>query len=105
MQGGTTLQFSAWCYYSNGVTDNCSLPDVYGYSVTAWNTSNPTVMTVGQVGFGSPGLAFATGPGVAYVQAQIGSIASSTWVITVGAGDPVITIKGRVTFKGQVTPN
>jgi hypothetical protein len=107
MTGGSTLQFSVFCYYNNGQPgDNCSTPDQYGSVVTGWTTSNPAVMAIGAVGSTHPGLVTATGAGVAQITAQIGSITSSQWVVTVSGGSmPAITIKGRVTFKGLVTPN
>jgi hypothetical protein len=109
MTGGSTLQFSAYCYYNNGVTDNCSSTDQYGYAVTQWFTSNNGVLSIAPVGSGSAaGLVLATGGGTAYIEAMIGSITSSEWVVTVAGGSPsspAITVRGRVTFKGHVSPN
>jgi hypothetical protein len=106
MTVGGTLQFSAFCYYTGTpAVNNCSNPDPYGYAVTQWVSSNPAVLTIGAVGSATPGLVTATGAGTAFVQAQVGSLNSSQWVISVVVGNPAITIKGRVTFKGRVTPN
>jgi hypothetical protein len=106
MTVGGLLQFSAYCYSNSGVTDKCSSRDVYGYAVTGWVASNTSAMASGQVGGTMRGLVVPTGAGVAYIQAQIGSIGSSEWVVNVSGGNPpAITIKGRVSFKGRVTPN
>lgn len=87
---GRTLQFGAYCIYSNGVTTNCSVADIYGNAVTTWTSSVPAAVTIGQVGSANAGLATAVGAGTPYILAQVGSIALNKWNLTVSA--PAVTL-------------
>ncbi len=87
-----TLQFSAYCVYSNGQTILCSNPgnDPYGDVVSAWSSTNTAVMTVGAFGTAASGIVTAVAAGTANVQAVVnGTLYSNYWGITVSAATAV----------------
>ena len=92
MYVGGTLQFSAFCQYSNGNTTNCSVADIYGNAVTQWTSSNTVSVTVGNVGSPNPGLATAVAAGSPYIQAHVGSVALNQWDLTIT--NPPVTLTG-----------
>lgn len=99
---GGTLQFAANCVYSNGQTTNCSVADVYGNAVTNWTTSNAAVVTIGAVGSANPGLATAIAAGAPTIQANVGSIMTTAFGLTISA--PTATLTGvSLTITGGVT--
>jgi hypothetical protein len=57
--GGATTQMTGQCYYaSSGQTLACSpTADANGSQITAWGSSNSTILAVGLVSSGSPGVA------------------------------------------------
>jgi hypothetical protein len=81
---GITLGFDAYCQYSDGSTNKCTTPDIYGNTVTAWTSSNTSVFTIGAVGSPHPGLVLGVSGGNANVGATLtGSIAATPTRITV----------------------
>lgn len=80
---GQTLQFSAFCQYSNGSTTNCTQPDIYGNGVSEWTSTATGVVTIGAAGTAEAGLATAAAAGSAQVQAIIGSTYSNPWFLTI----------------------
>ena len=90
---GSTLQFSALCTYSNGATQDCTVTDLYGDAVSRWVSSQPSVMSIGNVGTSTPGLATAITAGSANAQATIdGSLMSNPWTVTVSS--PTVNLTG-----------
>jgi hypothetical protein len=89
---GGTLQFSAYCTYSNSTTTNCSVADMYGNAVTTWASSNTVSVTIGAAGSANPGLATAVGAGTPYIQAHVGTVALNQWNLTVTA--PTVSLTG-----------
>jgi hypothetical protein len=89
---GGTLQFSAYCTYSNSTTTNCSVADMYGNAVTSWTSSNTASVTIGAVGSANPGLATAVGTGTPYMKAYVGSVGLNQWDLTVTA--PAVSLTG-----------
>lgn len=87
-----TLQFSAYCQYSNNTTTNCSVPDIYGNGVTQWLSSNTAEITVGAVGSASPGLATAIAAGSPNIQAYVGAVHLNEWVLYIS--NPPVTLTG-----------
>ena len=92
MYVGGTLQFSAYCQYSNGTTTNCSVPDIYGNGVTQWLSSNTAEVTVGDVGSANPGLATAVAVGSPNIQAYVGSVHLNEWVLYIS--NPPVSLTG-----------
>ena len=92
MYVGGTLQFSAYCQYSNSTTTNCSVPDIYGNGVTQWLSSNPAEVTVGAVGSASPGLATAVATGSPNIQAYVGTVHLNEWVLYISS--PPVSLTG-----------
>ncbi len=92
MTVGGTLQFSAYCQYSNSTTTNCSVPDIYGNGVTQWLSSNTGQVTVGAVGSANPGLAGAVGVGSPNIQAYVGAVHLNEWVLYISA--PAVSLTG-----------
>jgi len=92
MYVGGTLQFSAYCQYSNSTTTNCSVPDIYGNGVTQWLSSNPAEVTVGAVGSASPGLATAVATGSPNIQAYVGTVHLNEWVLYIS--NPPVSLTG-----------
>jgi hypothetical protein len=92
MYVGGTLQFSAYCQYSNSTTTNCSVPDIYGNGVTQWLSSNTAEVTVGAVGSASPGLATAVAAGSPNIQAYVGTVHLNEWVLYIS--NPPVTLTG-----------
>jgi hypothetical protein len=89
---GGTLQFSAYCQYSNSTTTNCSVADIYGNAVTQWLSSNTGEVTVGAVGSANPGLATAVAVGSPNIQAYVGGVRLNEWVLTISA--PAVSLTG-----------
>jgi hypothetical protein len=89
---GGTLQFSAYCNYSNSTTTNCSVADIYGNAVTSWTSSNTGSVTIGAVGSANPGLASAVAAGTPYIKAYVGTVGLNQWDLTVSA--PTVTLTG-----------
>ena len=89
---GGTLQFSAYCTYSNSTTTNCTVTDMYGNAVTSWTSSNTASVTIGAVGSANPGLATAVGTGTPYMKAYVGSVGLNQWDLTVTA--PAVSLTG-----------
>jgi hypothetical protein len=89
---GGTLQFSAYCTYSNSTTTNCTVADMYGNAVTSWTSSNTASVTIGAVGSANPGLATAVGTGTPYIKAYVGSVGLNQWDLTVTA--PAVSLTG-----------
>jgi len=92
MTVGGTLQFSAYCQYSNSTTTNCSVADIYGNAVTQWLSSNTSEVTVGAVGSAHPGLATAVGAGSPNIQAYVGAVHLNEWVLYIS--NPTISLTG-----------
>jgi uncharacterized protein YjdB len=74
---GSTLQFAAKCTYSNSQVTDCTVPDIYGNGVTAWNTSLP-----GYVSLSTSGLATAVAAGASNLTASIGTVVSPIYMLT-----------------------
>jgi hypothetical protein len=99
---GGTLQFSAYCQYSNSTTTNCSVADMYGNAVSSWASSNTVSVTIGAVGSANPGLATAVGAGTPYIKAYVGSVGLNQWDLTVTS--PAVSLTGvSLTTTGGVT--
>lgn len=82
---GQTLQFTAFCVYSDGTKTSCSSgPDIWGNMVLTWQSSNTAAVTIGAVGSTHPGLATAVGPGVSNITAMLGGGANAAIEVTVG---------------------
>jgi trimeric autotransporter adhesin len=92
MTVGGTLQFSAYCQYSNSTTTNCSVADIYGNAVTQWLSSNTSEVTVGAVGSANPGLATAVAAGSPNIQAYVGSVHLNEWVLYIS--NPPVSLTG-----------
>ena len=92
MTVGGTLQFSAYCQYSNGTTTNCTVPDIYGNGVTQWVSSNTAEVTVGAVDSGGPGLVTAVAAGSPNIQAYVGTVHLNEWVLYVS--NPAVSLTG-----------
>ncbi len=88
---GQTLQFAAFCQYSNGATTNCTQPDIYGNGVTRWASTATGVVTVGAAGSSTAGLATGAATGSAQVQAIVGSVYSKPWFLTIQI--PTVTLQ------------
>jgi Chitobiase/beta-hexosaminidase C-terminal domain/Bacterial Ig-like domain (group 2) len=89
MTTGSTLQFTAYAVYSDGSAG--LLPDEEGNAVTGWNTSNHSVAKVS-----SGGHVTAMAAGGVQVQATVGSVKSSPWVVTVSSPAAPATAAARV---------
>jgi uncharacterized protein YjdB len=92
MTVGGTLQFSAYCQYSNSTTTNCSVADIYGNAVKQWLSSNTSEVTVGAVGSAHPGLATAVGAGSPNIQAYVGAVHLNEWVLYIS--NPTVSLTG-----------
>jgi Bacterial Ig-like domain (group 2) len=92
MTVGGTLQFSAYCQYSNSTTTNCSVADIYGNAVTQWLSSNTSEVTVSAVGSAHPGLATAVGAGSPNIQAYVGAVHLNEWVLYIS--NPTVSLTG-----------
>jgi hypothetical protein len=99
---GGTLQFSAYCQYSNSTTTNCSVADIYGNAVTQWLSSNTGEVTVGAVGTANPGLATAIAAGSPNIQAYAGAVHLNEWVLNIS--NPAVSLTGlSIATAGGVT--
>lgn len=89
---GGSVQFAVLCNYSDGTSTQCfPTPDQYGNTVTSFTTTDPTIVTIGNIGSLHPGLATGVSPGNANVQAIItGSHTSSPWGLVVSPSLPSI---------------
>ena len=76
MAPGATLQFTAHGDYSDGST--APLPDVYGNKVTLWNTTNHGVAKISSLGH-----ATALALGKVSIEAAVGTLAATPWLVTV----------------------
>jgi hypothetical protein len=92
MTVGGTLQFSAYCQYSNSTTTNCSVADIYGNAVTQWLSSNTGEVTIGAPGSANPGLATAVAVGSPNIQAYVGAVRLNEWVLYISA--PAVSLTG-----------
>jgi hypothetical protein len=102
MTVGGTLQFSAFCQYSNSTTTNCSVADIYGNAVTQWLSSNTSEVTVGAVGSANPGLATAIAAGSPNIQAYVGAVHLNEWVLDIS--NPAVSLTGlSIATTGGVT--
>jgi trimeric autotransporter adhesin len=90
---GGTIQFHAYCAYSNASTQDCSVTDIYGDVVTAWGSSNTAVMSMQNVGGASPGLATGLTAGSANATAVVNGVTNATpYAVTVTP--PAVTLTG-----------
>jgi hypothetical protein len=87
---GGTLQFTAFCHYSDGSATNCQVADTHGNAVTSWVTSDPSQAAVGAVGSANPGLVTAVGAGAPSIQAYVGAIQSAAYGLTISS--PAVTL-------------
>lgn len=79
---GQTIQFTAFCSYSDGTSYACSAaPDKYGNTVLSWASSNTGAVTIGAVSSTTPGLATAVGSGTASITAVLGGGANAMVVV------------------------
>ena len=46
VETGASVQMNAACHYNNGATTSCNTTDAYGNSVSSWNTSNTSIVTI-----------------------------------------------------------
>lgn len=99
---GGTLQFTAFCHYSDSSTTDCTAADIYGNTVTTWSSSNTAVATIGAAGSDNAGLVTAVAPGSDSIQATIGGVYSSTWGLTI-SNAPVTLSNISLATTGGVT--
>ncbi len=96
-----TIQFAARCHYSKGTDQDCTVTDIYGDAVTAWNSSSPSLVSVANVGSADPGLATCVAVGSATVTATINStVASSPSTVTVSSPTVALTAVSVATTGG-----
>jgi hypothetical protein len=98
-----TLQFAARCHYATGTDQDCTVTDIYGDAVTAWNSSNSSLVSVENVGSANPGLAACVAVGSASITATVdNTVASSPSTVTVSS--PSVTLTGvSLATSGGVT--
>jgi hypothetical protein len=98
-----TIQFAARCHYSIGTDQDCTVTDIYGDAVTAWNSSSSSLVSVENVGGADPGLATCVAVGSASITATIdNTLASSATTVTVSS--PTVTLTGvSLSTTGGVT--
>jgi hypothetical protein len=102
MTVGGTLQFSAFCTYSDSSQTNCTVADVHGNAVTNWITSDAAKATIGAVGSANPGLVTAVATGTPSMTANVGTHLSSAFALTIAT--PAVTLTGvTITTTGGVT--
>ena len=83
---GATIQFAARCHYTTGTDQDCTVTDIYGDAVTAWNSITPSLVSVENVGAVNPGLAACVAVGNASVTATVNNtLASSASTVTVSS--------------------
>jgi hypothetical protein len=92
MTVGGTLQFAAMCLYSDSSTTNCTVPDVHGNGVTLWTSSNTALATIGAAGSASPGLVTAIAAGTPTISANVGSVVTPTFSLTISP--PSVSLTG-----------
>ena len=96
-----TIQFAARCHYSKGTDQDCTVTDIYGDAVTAWNSSSPSLVSVANVGSADPGLATCVAVGSATITATINStVASSPSTVTVSSPTVALTAVSVATTGG-----
>ena len=98
---GATLQFAARCHYTTGTDQDCTVTDIYGDAVTAWNSSNSSLVSVENVGSANPGLAACVAVGSASITATINNtLASSASTVTVSSPSVTLTAISLATTGG-----
>lgn len=82
---GGSAQFVGYCTYSDGTAVPCwPTPDQFGNTFTHFTSSDPTKMTVGDIGSAHPALAVGVSVGTANVQGTVtGGLAANPWPITI----------------------
>ena len=96
---GSTSQLVAKCHYSSGADQDCTVTDIYGHAVSAWNTSDATKATVS-----SGGLVTAVAAGTPSITALVnpGSVTSAAYPITIT--NPAVSLTGvSLSTAGGVT--
>jgi hypothetical protein len=89
---GGTLQFHAYCAYAGAATQDCSVTDIYGDTVTAWGSSATGVLSLGAVSGSHPGLATGVAAGTANATAIVnGSVNATPYAVTVTTPSPTLT--------------
>ena len=97
---GGTLQFAARCVYSDGSTTDCTVADIYGNAVTIWTTGDAAEATISAVGSADPGLVTAVAAGTPNISANIGSLVSSAFPLTVDTPSVTLTALSLATTNG-----
>jgi Bacterial Ig-like domain (group 2)/Chitobiase/beta-hexosaminidase C-terminal domain len=77
MTMGSTMQLTVYVTYADGTTG--TLPDASGNVVTSWNTTDHKVAVIS-----SRGQATALSQGVINMEAMVGTLRLSPWLVTVG---------------------
>jgi Chitobiase/beta-hexosaminidase C-terminal domain len=88
-----TIQFAARCHYTTGADQDCTVTDIYGDAVTAWNSSTPSLVSIANVGSATPGLATCVAVGSATITATVDNTVTSS-ATTVTVSSPSVTLTG-----------
>jgi hypothetical protein len=75
--GGSTIQMTATCTYSNGSTTACNTTDAFGNAVSSWNSSNAAVS------ISASGLATGVSIGSANLTATVAGLTTPNWAMAV----------------------
>ena len=99
MNPGGAQQLTVTCHYSDSSSTNCTTTDTHGDMVTAWSTSNGSIMTITSSGI-AQGVAVGTATATATVTGGI--VTSPAYSISVVA--PTLSLTGlALTATGGVT--
>jgi hypothetical protein len=98
-----SVQFAAYCHYTAGADQSCTVTDMYGDAVTGWTSGTIADVTIGNVGSAHPGLAACVAAGSSSITATVnGTLGSSASTVTVT--NSAITLTGiSISTTGGVT--